>query len=114
MAAANTNVALVRDHAGTVGFGIMAYGDQDAHLLLLAVRPGNQRQGVGSAILQWLEASAVAAGSKCIRVEARRDNDAARSFYNEHGYHECVITARRYSGAIDGIGLEKWLRSAQD
>jgi ribosomal-protein-alanine N-acetyltransferase len=88
----------------------MEYWEDDAHLVLFAVRRANQRSGLGTAILQWLEASALAAGAQKIRVEARRDNVAARSFYNEHGYHEHTIKARMYSGALDGIQLEKWLR----
>lgn len=114
ISAPNTNVAVVREQKGLVGFGIMEYWDEDAHLVLFAVRRAHQRQGVGSAMLRWLEASAVAAGSKRIRVEARRDNVAARCLYNEHGYHELVIKSRMYSGAMDGIHLEKWLCAAPD
>jgi ribosomal-protein-alanine N-acetyltransferase len=106
-----TNVAVVREPDGLAGFGIMEYWDDDAHLVLFAVRPERQRQRVGSSILAWLEAAAVAAGSQRIRVEARRDNAAARSFYNEHGYHEVRLDRRMYSGALDGIRLEKWLRA---
>jgi ribosomal-protein-alanine N-acetyltransferase len=88
----------------------MEYLDEDAHLVLFAVRPASQRQRVGSQILAWLETAAIVAGAKRIRLEARRENAAARHFYNEHGYHEIMIKSRMYSGAIDGIRLEKWLR----
>jgi ribosomal-protein-alanine N-acetyltransferase len=112
IAAENTNVAVVRGaDEELAGFGIMEYWDEDAHLVLFAVRPARQRQGVGSAILQWLEASARVAGAQRIRVEARRDNAAARNFYNEHGYHEVTINPHMYSGVVDGIRLEKWLRA---
>jgi ribosomal-protein-alanine N-acetyltransferase len=111
IAAANTNVAVIRERQSLTAFGIMEYWDEDAHLVLFAVRPDRQRQGVGTAVLRWLEASALVAGSQRIRLEARRDNVAARSFYNEHGYHELTINSRMYSGALDGIKLEKWLHS---
>jgi ribosomal-protein-alanine N-acetyltransferase len=107
-----TNVAVARQDGDLAGFGIMDYLDQEAHLVLFAVRPASQRRGLGSALLRWLEASAAAAGAQRIRLEARRDNFAARSFYNEHGYHELGIRLGRYSGSIDGIRLEKWLRMA--
>jgi ribosomal protein S18 acetylase RimI-like enzyme len=93
-------------------FGLMYYADDDAHLLLFAVHPARQRQGVGTALLQWLEAAARAAGARRIRVEARMDNVAARSFYNEHGYQEGDIVRRMYSQRLDGVKLEKWLRAA--
>ena len=109
IAATNTNVAVVREHDEIDAFGVMEYWEDDAHLVLFAVRPQRQRQGLGSALLLWLEASARIAGSKRVRLEARRDNDAARSFYNEHGYHELVIKSHLYSGVLDGIKLEKWL-----
>lgn len=109
--APNMNVAIVRELGTLDGFGIMEYRDDDAHLVLFAVRPARQRQGLGSAILKWLEASALVAGAQRICVEARRDNAVARIFYNEHGYHELAIKSHMYSGAIDGIQLEKWLRT---
>ncbi|MBA2963123.1 MULTISPECIES: GNAT family N-acetyltransferase [Ramlibacter] len=105
-----TNVAVVRQDGDLAGFGIMEYLDQDSHLVLFAVRAASQRRGLGSALLRWLEASAIAAGAQRIRLDARRDNVAGRSFYNEHGYHELGIRPGRYGGAIDGIRLEKWLR----
>jgi ribosomal-protein-alanine N-acetyltransferase len=106
-----TNVVVVGEPGAPAAFGIMTYLDTDAHLLLLAVDPPRQRQGVGSAVLAWLEAAARAAGTRRIRVEARRDNAPARNFYCEHGYHERTIAHAMYSGLLDGIRLEKWLRS---
>jgi len=108
---ADTNVAVMGERGALVAFGIMSYPDDEAHLLLFAVRPASRRRGVGSALLSWLEEVARSAGAKRIRVEARRENAAARNFYGEHGYHECVIAKGMYRGAEDGIRLEKWLRS---
>ena len=108
------NNVIVGGPAGAVhAFGVMYYADDDAHLLLFAVHRSRQRQGVGSALLQWLEDAARAAGAQRIRVEARVDNVAARSFYNEHGYHEGDFVRRMYSGRLDGVKLEKWLRTAE-
>jgi ribosomal-protein-alanine N-acetyltransferase len=106
----DTNVAIAGRSGALVAFGIMAYLDADAHLLLFAVHHEHRRCGVGSAVLQWLEDVARAAGSKRIRVEARRDNVAARHFYSEHGYHERQIATAMYADDVDGLRLEKWLR----
>lgn len=106
----DTNVVVVGERGALVGFGIMSYLEDDAHLLLFAVRRSHQRKGVGSAILRWLEKVARTAGAHRIRVECRRDNSAARNFYGEHGYHEFVITKRMYRGLADGVNLEKHLR----
>jgi ribosomal-protein-alanine N-acetyltransferase len=105
-----TNVIVAGPPGAVAAFGVMYHADDDAHLLLFAVHRSRQRQGAGSALLQWLEQAAQAAGAARIRVEARMDNEAARSFYNERGYHELEIVRRMYSGALDGVRLEKWLR----
>ena len=104
-----TNVIVAGPPHGVHAFGVMYYADDDAHLLLFAVHRSRQRQGVGTVLLRWLEEAALAAGAQRIRVEARMDNDAARSFYNEHGYHEGAVVRGMYSGRLDGVKLEKWL-----
>lgn len=110
----DTNVAVVRIDGALVAFGIMEYSEADAYLALLAVRETRQRRGIGTALLRWLESSARVAGARRIRVEARRDNLPARTFYNELGYHEIAIRRGRYSDAVDGVLLEKWLRASLD
>jgi [ribosomal protein S18]-alanine N-acetyltransferase len=105
----DTNVAVVGERGALVGFGIMAYRDEVAHLLLFSVRPTRRRQGVGTQLLRWLEDVAVIAGLLRIVVECRRDNEAARNFYAESGYHEMAITKGYYRGVEDAVRLEKWL-----
>jgi ribosomal-protein-alanine N-acetyltransferase len=108
---AETNVVVVGNPGAIIAFGIMSYADEDAHLLLFAVRPSQQRKGIGSAVLLWLETVARAAGAARICVEARKDNAEARCFYNEHGYHELALQRGMYSRMVDGVRLEKWLHS---
>jgi ribosomal protein S18 acetylase RimI-like enzyme len=90
----------------------MSYPEDEAHLQLLAVRAANQKRGVGSALLAWLETVARTAGAQRIRVEARADNLAARNFYSTHGYDERRTQKSRYGGNVDGVYMEKWLRNA--
>jgi ribosomal protein S18 acetylase RimI-like enzyme len=101
------NVAVAGD--ALIAFGIMSYRDVTAHLLLFSVRKSHRRRGVGSAILRWLEEVARAAGIERIQLECRRNNDAARNFYAEQGYHEQVIAKGYYRGIEDAVRLEKWL-----
>ena len=44
------------------GFAIMEFGDERAHLMLLAVRPSHRRMGIGQRMLDWLLDSARVAG----------------------------------------------------
>ncbi len=109
----NTNVAIIRENGSIAAFGIMSYREDAAHLLLFAVRRSQQRQGLGSTMLSWLEEVARAAGLQRVHVECRRVNVAARNFYGEHGYHEQVISKGYYSGVEDAIRLEKWLATRE-
>lgn len=108
----DTNVAVTGPTGALRAFGIMAYRDDVAHLLLFSVRPNYRRQGVGAELLRWLEAVAVTAGIGRIVVECRRDNSLARNFYGESGYHELAISRGYYRGLEDAIRLEKWLHDS--
>src|SRR5688572_24469140 len=72
----DTNVAVVGEPGVLVGFGIMSYRDEAAHLLLFSVRRSHRRQGVGRLLLAWLERVALEAGIRHILLECRRDNAA--------------------------------------
>jgi ribosomal-protein-alanine N-acetyltransferase len=101
------NVVVAR-LAGTVaGFAIMQYKDDEAHLLLLAVDPPQRRKGVGAALMGWLEATALTAGTGCLYLEARSRNVIARAFYRRLGYIEISIVHDLYAQNEDGIRIAK-------
>lgn len=102
------NAAVARDAAGGfVGFGLMRYKDDEAHLLLLAVAAARQRKGLGIAVMAWLEQTALIAGIGYVYLEARASNDVARAFYRKLGYREVERVRGLYSNAEDGIRLAK-------
>ena len=107
----STNVAVAREGNMLVGFAIMKYKEQEAHLLLFAVRASHRRMGVGSALLSWLEVTVQTAGIGVIQLEARTQNTAAREFYRGHGYQEIAIIKRLYGGIEDGVRMAKDLWS---
>ena len=53
----------------------------------LFVVPAARRQGVGSALLAAAEEALAALGADVVSLEAMATNDAARRFYERHGYH---------------------------
>lgn len=109
---ADTNVVVARAGDAMAGFAIMSYGEQAAHLNLLAVVPSYQRQGVASALLHWLEATARVAGMQKIDVEARSDNVAARALYRAHGFMLVRERLGYYQGIDDAVVLAKTFGSA--
>ena len=108
-----TNAAVFGGRESILGFGIMQYGDDSAHLALLAVRPEYRQRGLGARLIDWLEQPAVVAGIERVRVEARADNPRAIDFYRQHGYVETERIERYYRGVIDAVRLEKRLFSHQ-
>lgn len=108
---AATNAVVAVDGRTLLGFGIMKYHDEEAHLLLLAVHADAGRRGIGSALVTWLERSALVAGVGQVYLEARLQNAAARSFYARLGYREIQTLPGYYQGREACIRLAKdlWL-----
>jgi ribosomal-protein-alanine acetyltransferase len=96
-------VLAARDRKRVVGFAVMDFYDDHAHLSLLAVQPGLQRQGIGRQLLEWLEASARTAGIFSVKLELRAGNDAARAFYERLGFRERGRKRAYYSGREDAL-----------
>jgi ribosomal protein S18 acetylase RimI-like enzyme len=107
----DTNTVVAVRESERAGFGIMKYGDDEAHLLLLAVRPGHARHGVGRRLVDWLEASARVAGVVRITLEARCGNTAARAFYGRLGYAETQLMPGYYGGREASVRMVKELGS---
>jgi len=111
MADRSTNAVVAGDGERLLGFGIMKYHDDEAHLLLLAVRADAGRRGIGSAMLRWLEQSALVAGVGQVYLEARLANAEARAFYAKLGYREIQTLPGYYRGREACVRLAKdlWL-----
>jgi [ribosomal protein S18]-alanine N-acetyltransferase len=102
-----TNVVLAEANSDLAGFGIMKYLDDDAHLLLFAVKPIYRRRGIGTRLLRWLEQSAATAGTELIFLEARKSSAIARAFYRGQGYRELAVLPGYYSGREDAVRIGK-------
>jgi len=93
-----------------VAFAIMHFGDDIAHLNLLAVDSRWQRRGLGRRLVEWLEKSALTAGTFSLCLEVRARNPVALLFYRELGFTETGRVPRYYSGREDALRLMKDLR----
>ncbi len=93
-----------------VGFGIMQYSLEEAHLILLAVRPRMRRRGLARELLAWLEHTADVAGIRKIELEVRERNSGARRFYREQGYKSGPSIPRYYDGIETAVRMAKQLR----
>ncbi|HVO90276.1 MAG TPA: GNAT family N-acetyltransferase [Casimicrobiaceae bacterium] len=105
-------VALVaRDAVMPIAFAVMKFGDERAHLALLAVAERHQRCGVGRRLLTWLIESAMTAGIVSVHVELRADNRAAFAFYRSLGFAETLRVPGYYQGRETAIRMIRMLRA---
>jgi ribosomal-protein-alanine N-acetyltransferase len=93
-----------------VAFAIMQFGDEHAHLSLLAVRPTHWRTGLGRRMLEWLIESSYAAGVAAIHLELRAANQAARRFYRALGFTESAYIPGYYQGREMALRMLRELR----
>ena len=106
--ASDVNVLVASIHGNIAGFAIMRYGDDVAHLDLLAVAPPYRRSGVGRQLLEWLEKCAVVAGIFKVALEVRAENEGAQLFYKRMGYRALAHLPGYYQG------VEAALRMGRD
>ena len=107
---AETLVLTSRHGGRVVGFAIMEFGEEKAHLSLLAVRPGYQREGIGTRMFEWLKESALTAGIAIVKLELRATNLAAQQFYRSLGFEEAGWAAGYYRGRESALRMALHLR----
>ncbi len=101
------NVAVACSTPGIVGFLIASYQAQYVHIPLFAVNAALRRKGIGSALVRWMEATALSAGIGTVRLEARLANHEARAFYRALGYREIMLEPGMYKGVEAGVRFAK-------
>ncbi len=82
----------------------------EAELLTLGVAKEAQRQGHGSALLDWVIDQASATGAHKMFLEVRASNESAKGLYVRHGFTEIGRRRGYYPAAIgreDAIIMER-------
>lgn len=98
------------DGGRIIAFAIMHFGDEHAHLNLLAVRPSHQRTGLGTRMVDWLMESAQIAGIAAVTLELRTCNEEARRFYLAQGFSESSYIPGYYRGRETAVRMTRALR----
>ena len=102
-----------RDAPRIAAFAIMHFGDDVAHLNLLAVAPEYRRQGLGRQLMDWLTATAIEAGVFRINLELRTQNDQARAFYESLGFDQLGVVQGYYQGREAALRMSRRLAKNQ-
>jgi [ribosomal protein S18]-alanine N-acetyltransferase len=108
---AESSVVVARrgDARCLAAFAIMHFGDEVAHLNLLAVAPDYRRQGLGRQLMDWLTATAVEAGVFRINLELRAQNAQARAFYESLGFDQLGVVQGYYQGREAALRMSRQL-----
>ncbi|MEP7275182.1 MAG: GNAT family N-acetyltransferase, partial [Betaproteobacteria bacterium] len=102
---ADAVVLVARERSDFAGFAIMQFGDERAHLVLLAVAPTFRRRGTGRRLLGWLVESAQVAGLMSVHVELRAHNHAAHALYRTAGFAESMRIPGYYRGRETAVRM---------
>jgi ribosomal protein S18 acetylase RimI-like enzyme len=103
--------------AGTdpLGFAMLAMDKQKrfaprrGNLLAIAVSPGHQRKGIGSALLNYIEAIARKYGAREMQLWTATDNAQALSFFQQAGFKIIGSASRYYPKGQTALALLKRL-----
>lgn len=90
-----------------VGFAIAYFGEEQAHLNLLAVLPEFQRAGVGKQLVAWITESALVAGIRTVNLELRLRNAAGRAFYRALGFRDTALVPNYYRGIETAVRMSR-------
>jgi len=101
---------LALESGKTVGFILGHSRGRQPHvgrIITLDVAPEARRAGIGSILMQNLEACFRQAGCRSTLLEVAVNNHAALRFYKRHGYAVLRTLRRYYPGGLDGLLLGK-------
>lgn len=82
----------------------------EAEILTLAVRPCQQRNGIGRLLVRHAAVSLRDKGAEAIFLEVSVQNAAALSLYRQSGYISCGTRRHYYSDGSDALVLRQDLR----
>ena len=102
-----SSVLVARLQRRIAAFAIMHFGDESAHLNLLAVAASHRRQGLGRRLVEWLTATAIEAGVFRIDLELRAQNQAAREFYERIGFDALNVIPGYYQGREAALRMSR-------
>jgi [ribosomal protein S18]-alanine N-acetyltransferase len=113
IAGIDSSVVVARREHRIAAFAIMHFGDDVAHLNLLAVAPEHRRQGLGRQLMDWLTATAIEAGVFRIDLELRAKNEEAQVFYEKLGFDRLGVVRNYYQGREAALRMSRRLAKNQ-
>lgn len=79
-----------------IGYAVLMFAADEAHLLNLSIAAAFQRQGYGSLLLRRLCEFARAHGARLMILEVRPSNAAGQRLYEHHGFQRVGLRREYY------------------
>ena len=99
---------VARQAGKVIGFSLVMFAPDVAHLLLIAVAPGEQRKGVGHLLLRHCEHESRVRDLPAVILEVRPSNQQAVAFYQHRGFN-LLSTRKGYYPQNRGEREDAWI-----
>lgn len=90
-----------------VGYASFRYVGKQGDVNTVAVSRAQQGKGIGTLLMDWLEAQAVSHQVREIFLEVRSDNETAIAMYQARDYERVDIRRNYYGNTIDAHIMRK-------
>jgi [ribosomal protein S18]-alanine N-acetyltransferase len=91
-----------------IGYGGLMFVDDEAHVNSIAIDPGHQNAGLGTALFFDLVETALGRGSRHLTLEVRVGNEPAITLYRRFGLAPVGVRSGYYAGGDDALIM--WAR----
>ena len=92
-----------------VGYVSFRYVADEGDVVTIAVDTSAQKQGVGTAMMDWLETTAKVRGLKNLFLEVRSDNIPAIAMYLARDFERIDLRRNYYDTGVDAYVMRKRL-----
>ena len=90
-----------------VGYASFRYVGKQGDVNTVAVSSNQQGNGIGTALMDWLESQAELRNVREIFLEVRSDNESALKMYMSRGYERIDVRRNYYGNTIDANIMRK-------
>lgn len=95
--------AAAQESRAIVGYAGLMCIEPIADVQTIAVVPEHEGQGLGTALLRRLIASARERGAHDVLLEVREDNPRAQALYVRHGFEQIHVRKKYYRDGVDAL-----------
>ena len=102
-------VMVARSDKKIVGYVSLRVVGSEGDVVTIAVDPNFQKQGVGTLMMDWLEATATGLGVRELFLEVRSDNIPAIAMYLARDFERIDLRRNYYDTGVDAYVMRKRL-----